>query len=207
MPRRRDETSFRETSFGIIPRSKLIPLEIEGIKRAWDFVLQRHSRGKIPITSSSLLKVHAIGFKWIFPDAGGRFRTRDVEVSNHRPPPYYSVGTLMLDFCLDLTERLRHLPPLNHPDFLETLIEILAWAHHRFLWIHPFFDYNGRIGRLLINIILLNLDLPPIELHIETKIGRKNYIRALQAADRGDHRLLQIIIRRALEESARNVGR
>jgi hypothetical protein len=37
------ETTYKETAFGLIPRSKLIPLEIEGTKRAWDF-LMRHSR-------------------------------------------------------------------------------------------------------------------------------------------------------------------
>ncbi len=40
MKKRKDETNYREPTFGIIPRSKLIPLEIEGIKRAWDFVMQ-----------------------------------------------------------------------------------------------------------------------------------------------------------------------
>ena len=35
------ETSYKETAFGIIPRSKLIPLEIEGTKRAWDFVIDQ----------------------------------------------------------------------------------------------------------------------------------------------------------------------
>jgi hypothetical protein len=38
MGKRIGETSYKETAFGIIPRSQLIPLEIEGIKRAWDFV-------------------------------------------------------------------------------------------------------------------------------------------------------------------------
>jgi hypothetical protein len=37
MQRRQGETSYKDTAFGIISHSKLIPLEIEGIKRAWDF--------------------------------------------------------------------------------------------------------------------------------------------------------------------------
>lgn len=41
MLKRKGETSYKETAFGIIPRSKLIPLEIEGIKRAWDFILKK----------------------------------------------------------------------------------------------------------------------------------------------------------------------
>jgi hypothetical protein len=40
------ETSYRKTAFGIIPRSKLINLEIEGIKRAWDFVVGEFQKGK-----------------------------------------------------------------------------------------------------------------------------------------------------------------
>ena len=42
--KKRGETIYKETSFGIIPRSKLIPLEIEGIKRAWDFVLKERKK-------------------------------------------------------------------------------------------------------------------------------------------------------------------
>jgi len=49
MTKRKDETSYRETTFGIIPRSKLILLEIEGIKRAWDFILEKRKKEKIPL--------------------------------------------------------------------------------------------------------------------------------------------------------------
>lgn len=44
MPKKIVETSYKETTFGIIPRSKLTPLEIEGIKRAWDFILKKSSK-------------------------------------------------------------------------------------------------------------------------------------------------------------------
>lgn len=201
MSKRKDETSYRQTAFGIIPRSKLIPLEIEGIKRAWDFILKKRKKTKISITPALIKKLHQIGFAWIFPKEGGAFRKVEVTVSDHTPPKYYLLSQLMDNYCKDLAERLKHLPTLDQTDFLEELVRFLAWAHHRFLWIHPFKDYNGRIGRLLINIILLNLDLPPIEPKVETKSGRRKYVQALKNADDGNYSNLEKIIREAFEET------
>lgn len=199
------ETSYHETVFGIIPRSQLIPLEIEGIKRAWDFVAKTKNHGRIPLTTAFLKKVHKIGFGWIFPEFGGKFRTIEVKVSKHAPPKSYLVPQLMEDLTRDLKVRFHHLPKIDDGRFIDSLVELIAWAHHRFLWIHPFKDYNGRIGRLLINIILLNLDLPPIELQVETTIGRKKYIFALQQADTGNYEKLERLIRSAFEEAVREV--
>jgi len=205
MKKRKGETSYRETAFGIIPRSKLVPLEIEGVKRAWDFILQSQDRGKIPLTVSFLQKVHKVGFAWIFPDICGKFRTFEVTVSKHKPPRFFQVPQMMEDFTEDLKTRIQHLPKFEEENFLKELVRLLAWAHHRFLWIHPFFDYNGRIGRLLISMILMNLNLPPAELHVETKIGRTKYVDALAKADVGDFVPLEKIILAALEEAARGV--
>lgn len=77
--------------------------------------------------------------------------------------------------------------------------------HHKFLWIHPFQDYNGRIGRLLINIVLLNLNLPPIELKVETTEGRKRYVEALQKADKNSFESLEKIIKSAIQETAKEL--
>ncbi|MBI2410783.1 MAG: Fic family protein [Candidatus Kerfeldbacteria bacterium] len=205
MPKGRGETSYKDTAFGIIPRSKLIPLEIEGIKRVWDFVLQKRQQSKIPLTPEFLKKIHHVGFAWIFPEIGGKFRTIDVEVSLHTPPKFYLVPQLMKDFCNDLKERLKHLPSIQEENYLDELSELLAWTHHRFLWIHPFADYNGRIGRLLINIVLLNLDLPTIELQVETPAARKRYVKALQAADEYNLAPLKKIIEKAIEEAVKEI--
>jgi len=198
MAKRKGETSYKETALGIIPRSKLILLEIEGIKRAWDFVIQKSEKRKLPLTPDFIKEIHKLGFGWIFPEMCGRYRTIDVTVSKHTPPNFYLIPPLMLEFSEDLKIRLKFLPKIEEEIFLDELISLLAWSHSRFLWIHPFQDYNGRIGRLLINIILLNLNLPPIKLNVDTKVNRQKYIDALQLADNHDYSLLENIIRKAI---------
>jgi len=142
-----------------------------------------------------------VGFGWIFPKMGGQFRTIEVKVSKHIPPKFFMVPQLMVEFCEDLKVRIKHLPKNDDEKFLDELVSLMAWAHHRFAWIHPFQDYNGRIGRLLNNVILLNLNLPPIELKVETTSRRNKYVKALQLADNHDYLKLEKIVRSAIEES------
>lgn len=197
------ETKYYETSFGVIPRSKLIPLEVEGIKRAWDYLLKKRKGDIVALDAALIKRLHKVGFGWIFPEHGGKFRKGDVKVSNYHPPKGYLLAQLMENLMNDIQARMKHLPDLNNDNFLDRLIELLAWSHHRFLWIHPFFDYNGRIGRLLVNVILLNLDLPPIDLKIETAKNRKKYVEALQCSDRGDYEKIEEIIKEAFLESVK----
>lgn len=199
------ETTYKETSFGIIPRSQLIELEIEGIKRAWDFVVKSSQENKLSFSSRYIKNVHKVGFSWIFPDFGGRFRDVDVKVSHHVPPKHFKIEEEMKNFFEDLKVRIKNLPSINEDKFLESLVEVLAWSHHKFLWIHPFKDYNGRLARLLNNIILLKLELPPIELAVETAAGRKKYIQALQDADNGNSKKLEKLVKDSLLETLREI--
>ena len=68
-----------------------------------------------------------------------------------------------LTSCLDSFERFLHdttLPPLIH----------VALCHYQFEAIHPFLDGNGRIGRLLMLLLLIErMILLPFNGHIEEK--------------------------------------
>lgn len=60
---------------------------------------------------------------------------------------------------------------------------IASVFHHRFTAIHPFDDGNGRLARLLTNLILMQDGYPPV---IIKAAKRDEYIFALRKADQGD---------------------
>jgi|TARA_B100001971_G_C18181954_1_gene533290 Fic family protein len=61
-------------------------------------------------------------------------------------------------------------------------IQVAADFHAKFERIHPFEDGNGRVGRILVNAILLKQGYPPI---IIRKSMRTSYFSALAAHDNG----------------------
>jgi len=64
-------TSYKDTSFGIIARTKLVTLEEEGVKRALNYVLQL-AITKTEITPPLILAIHREGFAFIFPQWAGK---------------------------------------------------------------------------------------------------------------------------------------
>ncbi len=139
---------------------------------------------QIVITPETVCLHHKALAGDLFPDWAGRYRDVNVQVGAHTPPPFYEVPGLMRLFCDDLAERLRHAP--SDGSNVDDIADLLAWVDWRFQWIHPFRDFNGRIGRVLLAAVLYKLALPHIETApIETD-ARRQYIEALRAADQGD---------------------
>jgi Fic family protein len=89
------------------------------------------------------------------------------------PPPPYEVLT-----CLGALERFLHGDPVHTP----TLVKA-ALAHVQFETIHPFLDGNGRLGRLLITLLLCAegaLSEPLLYLSLYFKTHRDVYYELLQ---------------------------
>lgn len=62
-------------------------------------------------------------------------------------------------------------------------VEIAARFHHRFTNIHPFDDGNGRMSRLLMNLMLMQAGYPPVVIRLSE---RNLYLAALGRADAGE---------------------
>ncbi|MBI5620792.1 Fic family protein [Candidatus Gottesmanbacteria bacterium] len=195
-------TSYKETAFGIIPRSKLLQLEIEGTKRGLEYLYEvMQTQKNVAITPQFICALHGVAFGWIFPDWAGKYRKIQVTYSGKEAAPYYQLPELVTNLCRDLDERLRQLPNPTGEVFIVEVIRLLAWFQHGLVFIHPFQDYNGRIARMITILILLHLNLPPMELEAETTVDRKKYINAMQRADTGDYTELESLIHKALRET------
>ena len=88
---------------------------------------------------------------------------------------------------------------------MSELISLLAWFQHRFVWIHPFRDYNGRVARLLTNLLLLNLGFPILTIKAETGKDRDRYVKAMKAGDNYDLSKLESLLAQALKTSLEEI--
>jgi Fic/DOC family len=71
----------------------------------------------------------------------------------------------------------------------------LAALHAEFERIHPFIDGNGRAGRLVLNLLLVRLGMPPAIIY---KRDRESYLVALRRADAGEVGALAELVARAV---------
>lgn len=201
---RKDETSYKQTKYGILSRSKVLKLEVLGTKKGLIF-LNSLVKKNIPITSDLIKEVHKRSFSEILMDKAGKFRTIQVVYSGKEAPHFSKVPEMVKILSDDIEYAISNLPKYDKESFIERVVELLARFQHRFVFIHPFIDYNGRTGRMLTNYILMRLNLPIIEIKADTSKRRKIYIKALQNADKGDYSKLENIINNALDESLKKI--
>jgi len=141
-----------------------------------------------------LLEFHRLICGDLVPQLAGWRRT-NVTVGDHTPPDFFRVPALTREYGLDLQARL----PDAGKSGGEILLEALAFAEGRLLFIHPFADFNGRVTRVWLREILRQLDLPPVRLASVQERDVDQYLKALRAADRNDLRPLMDIWRGRFE--------
>ncbi|UWY27762.1 Fic family protein [Flavobacterium sp. TR2] len=142
------------------------------------------------LRSIDILSIHGLVMRSIEEDFAGRIRNGGVRISgaNFMPPNANKVS----DYLDELIEFI-NTNPLNLND-----IELATIYHHKLVWIHPFFDGNGRTVRLSMNLLLMRCGFPPA---IILKNDRKKYYEALNQANNGNYQKLTLLMCQALERT------
>ncbi|MCK4521430.1 MAG: Fic family protein [Nanoarchaeota archaeon] len=156
---------------GISPKEK--PLrdikETENHKKAFIYIKKNL---KEEISKKLILELHRLLKRDVAEDAG-KFRDAQVYVGNLVPIKASMIETEISNL-ISWYKNNKKLHPL----------ELAAVFHCIFERLHPFFDGNGRVGRLLLNFILLRNDYPVIIIQNKNK---RRYYNALRRADDGNY--------------------
>lgn len=142
------------------------------------------------IAEEDILGIHRLILSGIIDDWAGRYRQTQVYIrgTNLDLPKPNEVPILMRKFIEWLADQQE-----LHP------VKVATDAHFKFESIHPFIDGNGRVGRLLMNLILIINGYPMAIIRNEE---RAQYLQSLNVAQtKDDLGLLEGLVESAVERS------
>ena len=142
------------------------------------------------LNAKDVLDLHGLVLRSIEDEYAGRLRNAGVRISgaNFVPPNARKVS----DYLDSLIEYINTNPQGLNP------IELATVFHHKFVWIHPFFDGNGRTIRLAMNLLLMRHGFPPA---IILTNDRAKYYSALNQANNGNYSKLMLLMSQAAERT------
>ncbi|MBN1644537.1 Fic family protein [Candidatus Woesearchaeota archaeon] len=127
-------------------------------------------RKKIKISHKGIIQVHKIIMQNIEKESGYKKLPNIILGSNLKTSPPEKVYQHMTELINWYDQNRQKIHPL----------QLAVIFHGWFEKIHPFKDGNGRVGRFLLNAILVNDSYPPL---IIRKTQRVKYLHALHAFD------------------------
>lgn len=143
--------------------------EISNQKDCYDYIVDKII-DKEPLSEELIKKIHKILTK-------GTYDERRYITNNERPGEYKKhdyvtgkdeIGADVKDVESLMKDMINQVNEINTND-IENIILISAHTHNTLENIHPFADGNGRVGRTIMNYLLMINNLPPIIIYDEDK--------------------------------------
>ena len=155
--------------------------EAKNLSAALDFLEEIVKQRDAPILESDIRQIHNLVLKGINDENAGKYRSVDVKISGseYPPPGPEKIAADMQEFG----EWLKTVTSNDSRTDGQNIVIDSAAAHTWFVQTHPFIDGNGRVARLLLNLILMRAGFP---IAIITKDDRQRYYDSLEEAQSSD---------------------
>ena len=163
-------------------------LEVVGYKEAYEY-MEQLAREQRELTNHEICAIHSLVLADRKEDRGHwRNVPVNIEGALTTPAQPYQIEPMMSALLADMETLYRQLH----------VVEKVALFHLRFESIHPFIDGNGRTGRLLMNLQLLQAGYPPINVRFA---DRHRYYDAFdEYAQSGSPKAMTTLITNHLEQ-------
>ena len=170
--------------------------EARNLSHALDYLEELAANDNEPISEADIRQLHALVLSDLNEEAGA-YRSVPVTISGSKysPPQPESVPIEMHHFSQWLSAACT--PAERAFASVQGLLAAAA-AHTWFVTIHPFIDGNGRVARLLLNLLLIRYGFP---IAIITKEDRLRYYDALEESQVSDLTPFVALVSECIEES------
>jgi len=166
-----DTAAILFDNVALFDKSLTEQLEAKNHQTALNYLFNHIAR-KQKIDEALALKLHAILMNGIRSDAG-QYRRHAVRIIGVNLPTanYIRVPDLMSEIMADVQNTKKN------------IVNLSTSIHSRFEQTHPFSDGNGRVGRLLMNAMLLEGNIAPALIRQEQKQLYYTYLYKAQTKD------------------------
>lgn len=123
----------------------------------------------------------------------GKLRTVNMSKGDFHFAIAGQLPVLINKFERDYLQKFPDLPEM--PD--EDLAQYMAESHVEFILIHPFREGNGRISRLLLDLMAQQAGFHPLDYQLWEQ-HKDYYFKAIQAGAAGDYRHVERLVREVL---------
>lgn len=181
-----------KNKLGIVTRDDINHAELMLLRKLYVHVLQQLPQGAI--TVRLIREWHRRWLGNVYAWAGCE---RSVNMSKGGFPFAAAdrIPALLEDYDRRYLARYTPCFGMSRPD----LIEAIALTHVEFILIHPFREGNGRIARLLADVMAVQAGLGPLD-YSPWEAHRSHYIQAIQMGLLGDYRLMKTWVERIVPE-------
>ncbi|GJM06888.1 MAG: cell filamentation protein [marine bacterium B5-7] len=183
----------------ITSKEKIEHIEAIELRRA-ELELAELVKQNQTLTARDICNFHELWLGDIYAFAG-QYRTVNMSKSGFPFAAPTLIPTLMQTFEVDFLKRYTPCHEQEH----DVLADVLGKTHAELIIIHPFREGNGRLARLLANLMALQANMPPLNYtsidQTTNPEGFDRYIKAIHTAFAGDTHAIQQIFSKLLEDS------
>ena len=161
-------------------------LEAQGHAEAFEYMLDLADKKEI--TENDILMLHRLFYRKIDDTNAGVYRKSQVFISGSKYPlPGPDKVPQMMK---DIVQKIADIREKEHP------VAAAAKAHLEFVFVHPFVDGNGRVARLIMNLVLIQSGY---NIALISPASRAEYISLIEAAHKDDSDFINFICSSVIE--------
>ncbi len=189
-----DSEVVLKNRLGITEISEMNLVEEEMLHKLYESIFEPEFR----LLALSVADIRRWHYQWLNPiyDWGGELRSVNMSKGGFLFAGAKYIPALLDDFEMDFLSQFGNLMNLNEDE----LVGLLARSHVEFILLHPFREGNGRISRLLMDVMATQAGFSTLDYSVWDQ-HKDFYFKSIQAGVAGDYQYIERLVGDVLDKA------